>query len=627
MLLVASPASATIYYIDYSGGSDSNNGTTTGTPWQHCPGDRNATSNALGKTPAAGDVFIFKGGVVYTPPTASSNTDYDARIKTDWSGTGDADANRIIYDGDSGTYTTRWAAGNTKAIIDGGGTGKYAFSGQPQLKSYITINNFEIRNMKQATTWSTFGVYFADPSHSVYGANTGIKVTNNYIHDVGYVNPNNYEVNGSGVIIYNPNSCTVSGNEITGTGNGIMFFNGGTNSTIQSNNIHGPNIQWGIDIAVDGANISGHTIKNNTIHDLYDLDAGFWAGTGDGPHTDFIFIRDNGQNYTVTNFTIDSNLFYNNYTFTNNGGTAMIYSQTSKTLYNNFVFSNNIFINPHSYYALEIGGGNKIYNNTFYTPRSGPMNLSPNGAGNPGNFDIKNNIIMGGANPAITWYDNSASLQSLSIDYNVYYDNTASPFMKANSPYTTWTWAQWQALGYDTHSIGETAIATIKFVDTSSYPTACQNMNLRLQSGSPAIDVGTTVSISNDYGGTFRPQNSIFDIGAYEYFTGTQSPHTVTPSVASGSTGLGTTSPSSAYTVLDAATTALTLIPIHSYKSLSCTGTCTWGAVSNNICVSAAVTGDCTGIASFTYDFTFTTVVGTGSQETVGSGNKITIVH
>ena len=41
-----------------------------------------------------------------------------------------------------------------------------------------------------------------------------------------------------------------------------------------------------------------------------------------------------------------------------------------------------------------------------------------------------------------------------------------------------------------------------------------------LQSGSDARDAGTDVSaagVTTDYIGTARPQNSVFDIGAYEY--------------------------------------------------------------------------------------------------------------
>lgn len=41
--------------------------------------------------------------------------------------------------------------------------------------------------------------------------------------------------------------------------------------------------------------------------------------------------------------------------------------------------------------------------------------------------------------------------------------------------------------------------------------------NFHLQTGSPAIDAGTAVSVSRDFDGIIRPQGIAFDIGAFEY--------------------------------------------------------------------------------------------------------------
>jgi hypothetical protein len=47
---------------------------------------------------------------------------------------------------------------------------------------------------------------------------------------------------------------------------------------------------------------------------------------------------------------------------------------------------------------------------------------------------------------------------------------------------------------------------------------ATQALNACLQSSSPAIDAGLTISsVMNDYVGTARPHGSAYDIGAYEY--------------------------------------------------------------------------------------------------------------
>ena len=45
--------------------------------------------------------------------------------------------------------------------------------------------------------------------------------------------------------------------------------------------------------------------------------------------------------------------------------------------------------------------------------------------------------------------------------------------------------------------------------------------DFRLQAQSPAIDAGINTGISRDYAGVSRPQDGAYDIGAYEYITGT----------------------------------------------------------------------------------------------------------
>jgi hypothetical protein len=87
---------ATNYYVDYDAGSDAANGTTTGTPWKHCPGDSNATGNAASTTPISGDTIKLKGGVYYY-----------GKILIKSSGT---EGNDIVYTGN------QWGTG--RAIID-----------------------------------------------------------------------------------------------------------------------------------------------------------------------------------------------------------------------------------------------------------------------------------------------------------------------------------------------------------------------------------------------------------------------------------------------------------------------------------------------------------------------------
>ena len=99
-------AKAATYYIDYSSGNDSNNGTSTSTPWQHSPGDPRATGTA-NRTLAAGDMVVFKGGVTYSFSTGV--TDYIAANASGSAG------NVITYiSGD--LQSPQWGA--TRAVID-----------------------------------------------------------------------------------------------------------------------------------------------------------------------------------------------------------------------------------------------------------------------------------------------------------------------------------------------------------------------------------------------------------------------------------------------------------------------------------------------------------------------------
>lgn len=77
----AAPPTGNVYYISYASGNDSNNGTSTSTPWKHAPGMLGLTpsgsstgdgcaGNCAAHTPTAGDQFILKGGDVWPNTTA-----------------------------------------------------------------------------------------------------------------------------------------------------------------------------------------------------------------------------------------------------------------------------------------------------------------------------------------------------------------------------------------------------------------------------------------------------------------------------------------------------------------------------------------------------------------------------
>jgi hypothetical protein len=179
-ILLAGYAEAASYYVDYDAGSDTNSGLSKEAAWKHAPGDDNATGMPLAKMLAAGDVVKFKGGVAYL-----------GTIKIKRSG---APGNPITYDGNSDGF---WGTG--KAIIDGEGdrlgisARKYGFNspsdyfGGPNRTaySYITINNFEIRNLRyvyEDNYWEQpEGVFFDGRGN---GTESGIEIKNCYLHEI-----------------------------------------------------------------------------------------------------------------------------------------------------------------------------------------------------------------------------------------------------------------------------------------------------------------------------------------------------------------------------------------------------------------------------------------------------------
>ena len=122
-VFAAHVAYAATYYVDFVSGKDGNDGLSQSTPFQHSPGDVNATLNAEALLLAAGDKVIFKGGVKYK-----------GRINAAVSG---SSAAPITFDGNSaGTY------GTGKAIIDGSeplaGWSQCSLNGSKAARLYCT---------------------------------------------------------------------------------------------------------------------------------------------------------------------------------------------------------------------------------------------------------------------------------------------------------------------------------------------------------------------------------------------------------------------------------------------------------------------------------------------------------
>jgi hypothetical protein len=174
---VTVPSGVTVcYYIDYASGSDSANGTSESTPWQHAPGMANATSNAAGHTPSLGEGWIFKGGVT---------VDYHAfPMNTPWSGTSGA-PDYMGYD--SAWYTgSAWA----RPIFNGGGSAGYDTSARSFVtdiahhSSHVVIDNLEFTGIYFGAACSTSGPYTCGviSQYGYNGSDVSWEVKNVYVH-------------------------------------------------------------------------------------------------------------------------------------------------------------------------------------------------------------------------------------------------------------------------------------------------------------------------------------------------------------------------------------------------------------------------------------------------------------
>jgi hypothetical protein len=171
------PAGVTnCYYIDYASGSDAANGTTESTPWQHAPGMANATANAAGHTPGAGEGWIFKGGV-----TVDSHA-YPMNVP--WGGA----SGRPDYMG----YDSAWYTGNSWArpILNGGGSGGYNAASQSLVTdiahhaSYVIVDNIEFTGIYFGSACSNSGPYTcgAISQYGYNGNDVSWEIKNVYVH-------------------------------------------------------------------------------------------------------------------------------------------------------------------------------------------------------------------------------------------------------------------------------------------------------------------------------------------------------------------------------------------------------------------------------------------------------------
>jgi Putative Ig domain/Abnormal spindle-like microcephaly-assoc'd, ASPM-SPD-2-Hydin/Immunoglobulin domain/Protein of unknown function (DUF1565) len=182
-----------------------------------------------------------------------------------------------------------------------------------------------------------------------------------------------------------------------------------------------------------------------------------------------------------------------------------IYIDAAFTSANNVTIKNNIFYRNERGWSIQVYpaavSNLRILNNTFLCAnpyRNGHITL----AAPVTNSAIENNISWQ-PTTGFLQYDNTSGYSNLSVSNNLTYQGTVgAETAPAGMVYS----------GNLDNSDPLLVSAPGCTVDDPSVP------NAYLQTGSPAIDAGVTLSdVPIDYAGTSRPQGVRFDIGAFEY--------------------------------------------------------------------------------------------------------------
>jgi parallel beta-helix repeat protein len=211
-----------------------------------------------------------------------------------------------------------------------------------------------------------------------------------------------------------------------------------------------------------------------------------------------------GGDGLITDATVSCNIVFENGT---GGGSGINCDGVAESrIFNNLLYMNHA--SGISLYQIDGAAGSyndKIFNNTIINASDGRwcININTNSTGDT----ILNNILINLHSWRGSISIDSSSISGFFSDYNIVVDRFSDDGGNSNM-----TLAQWQSLGYDTHSMLADPLDSI-FVDW-------QVGDYHLLQDAQAVDSGSAAVssiVQYDLDSIPRPQGAGFDIGAYEY--------------------------------------------------------------------------------------------------------------
>jgi hypothetical protein len=533
------PLSATTYYVDncVTVGNDSNNGTSTSTPWLTI-----AHVNAHSFSP--GDSVLFQSTCVWReqllPPSSGSS------------------GSPITFGAYGGGALPKITAANVQSSWTNEGTGYYYASGYATNPATVSANGLLLLQMasKSAVINNTQWWYdltdqrvylFFNPAG--YTTEIGSRSTALTTEAHSYLTFNGLHFEGGTIAVSISSGAaniTVQNSTIKNAAYGITTSNTvGNNGQILNNTVayvynHG--------IVLGNGNIANWMISGNSISF-----AGYADPTGDTNCSGIYLSVGTGTANVVQNNDIfnnglgpgiSTNIVCHGIYLDNNPGSAQVTIQYNQ-IHGNAgagiqVHANNALLAYNLIYGNGVGmlvengaSGVDIYNNVIAS------NYNPTSANEAGLYlqcgscstattvaALKNNIFYANSYVYLstTYYNQQIYVNAGSpnpsitaAEYNLIYGSGTGGETLIEYQGTGYSFSGWQGLGFDAHGVSSDP----KFTNSGSG-------DFTLQSGSPAIDAGTNLGTTYQFGldprtsfpwGTLNQnsQGSSWEIGAFVF--------------------------------------------------------------------------------------------------------------